>query len=126
MQLIFCNILPKTQIDDLIDFAETNLKSGLGMFRDTGIIECVILEITDLDTLSESYFGLMTFDTPNRGERAIRVLNGKKMLGRPVKVREYKHRAPGDRRITKDTQGLNRPEERRRKNLQFRYKKARS
>lgn len=125
MQLIFCNIQPKTSVEDLLDFAETHLKAGLGMFRDTGISECEIMEITDMDTLDSSYFGLITFENPDKGERALRVLNGKKLLGRPIKVREYKHRTPGDRRVTKETQGLNRPVDRRRKNLQFRYKKSR-
>ena len=125
MQLIFCNIQASTSIEELLDFAEAHLKAGLGRFRNAGISNCEIMEITDLDSLEVSCFGLMTFEDPAKGERAIRILNGKKLLGRPVKVREYKHRTPGDRRVNKDTQGLNRPVERRRKNLQFRYKKSR-
>jgi RNA recognition motif-containing protein len=125
VQLIFCNIQESTSVQELIDFAESMLKAGLGRFRETGIQHCEIMEITDQDSLDVSYFGLMTFADPDRANRAIRVLNGKKLMGKPIKVREYKHRSPGDRRVSRDTQGLNRPEDRRRKNLQVRYRRAR-
>lgn len=124
MRLIF-NIQSSIEIDDLLEFAESNLKAGLGRFRDTGITDCEIMQITDLDTGEANCFALLSFAKPAHGERALSVLNGKKLLGRPVRVREYKHRTPGDQRVTKEAQGLNRPEDRRRKNLQFRYKKAR-
>jgi hypothetical protein len=125
MKLVFCNIPMSTNVQELIDFAESILKAGLGRFRETGIEHCEIMEITDQDSLEVSYLGLMTFSNPDRGNRAIRALNGKKLMGKPIRVREYKHRTPGDQRIDTHTQGMNRPEERRSKNQQIRYKRAR-
>jgi RNA recognition motif-containing protein len=118
--VIFCNIPTKTTLSELLEFAlyKNDLVSRL-MKRSVEIANYDILEVMDEQTGRQEFHGLVTYAHLKDAHRAIAKLNGKKLHGKPITVREFQHRSPGDRRIKPRAQGLNRPEERRRKQLQI-------
>jgi hypothetical protein len=120
MQVIFCHIPSKTSLSELVVFAQSGVKSLFSFLRKPELVSFEILEIVDRDSLVEEFHGLVTYASPNDAEKAIEALNGKLLHGKPIKVRAYVHRSPGDRRVKAKTMGLNRPEENRRPNLDVR------
>jgi hypothetical protein len=114
MILILCKIPPVSSVEDLRQFVLKNTKC-LNPFKKTvEISNCEILEILDQATGEREFHGLVNIPQFQQAQEAIARLNGRKLLGRPVTVREYVYRSPGDRRINARCQGLNRPEDRRR------------
>ncbi|MEO5342850.1 MAG: hypothetical protein H7842_05850 [Gammaproteobacteria bacterium SHHR-1] len=117
MQVIICHIPARIGLGELFAFAESGARSLLRFSRKPAVVDCEILEITNRRDLSQEFHGLVTYASPADGERAIKALNGKRLAGKLVVVRAYVHRRPGDRRVTADTSGLNRPENQRRQDL---------
>jgi hypothetical protein len=117
MQVIFCHIPARVSLNELFLFAESGVRPFLPFSRKPRVLDCEILEITHPKSLSQEFHGLVTFASPALAERAIRTLNGRKLGGKPITVRAYVHRRPGDRRVHQDTSGLNRPEDQRRQDL---------
>ena len=118
MQVIFCNIPADTTIPELVEFAQSGVKSYLSFLKKNPIVNYDFLDIKDDAEQRKEIHGLVTYATPEDGKRAIKSLNGKMLNGKPVRVKEYLSRSPGDKRINQSTQGLNRPEDRRRKKLE--------
>ena len=119
MLVIVCKIPAKTSLGELLEFALSCFNSWLPFQKGPEVNRYEILEILDGETNDLEYHGLINFQHAKDAEKAIKRLNGKKLRGSIVTVREYVHRSPGDRRVNKRTQGLNRPDERRRTSLQI-------
>ncbi|MEO5343463.1 MAG: RNA-binding protein [Gammaproteobacteria bacterium SHHR-1] len=120
MILILCNIPSVSSLDDLRQFIEKYSKSWNPLKRSVEVSGCEILEILDPTTGDRELHGLVNIPNFQQANAAIQRLNGRKLLGRPVRVREYVYRSPGDRRVNLRCQGLNRPEDRRRAQLKVR------
>lgn len=120
MQVIFCKLPPDTTLAELEAFAESGVKSYFALFKKSPIISCDFLDIQDEDAQRREVHGLVNFASDEDGQRAIKALNGKTLHGRPIRVKEFLSRSPGDKRVNMENRGLNRPEDRRRKNLEVR------
>ena len=114
MQVIFCNMPSKTTLHELATFARSGVRSVLSISRKEHIIGYEILDVLDKTDHHQEFHGIVTFASPAAGQKAIKALNGKKLHGKPLLVREYRYRSPGDQRVRKQSQGLNRPTDRRR------------
>lgn len=55
---------------------------------------CSILRITDPARGTEEYHGLLEIQPSRIAMQAMEVLNGKRIAGKPVEVRRYRHRSP--------------------------------
>lgn len=119
MDLIFSNIPANTTHRDLFLFAQEGARSWRPFARTPEITYCEILDIWDEDSGTVEYHGLVRFPDPEVAERALRRLNGRRFNGKKIFVREYLRRSPGDRRVTEDRLGRERPPERRRPNLKI-------
>lgn len=117
MQVIFCHIPSKTSLRELVQFAESTSKLSLPFLRKPNVVSYEILEISDSSKLHNEFHGLVTYATPKDAEKAIKLLNGKKIGGKVIEVRPYVHRSPGDKRINRNSSGLNRPENLRRASI---------
>lgn len=117
MDIFFRNIPAKTKLSDLEAFAAEGAKTWLSR-SEAQISRCEILEITDDETGITEYHGLVSVRDPKVGERMIKKLNRKVFMGKTIaEVREWSHRAPGDRRYREETLGMKKPDDRRRKSL---------
>lgn len=117
MQVIFCNIPSKTSLGELVNFAQSGIRPILPFLRKPQIVAYEILDITDKRKLLNEFHGLVTYANKIDAEKAIKALNGKKLHGKPIPVRTYVYRKPGDGRVKQNTQGLNRPDNQRREEL---------
>lgn len=118
MIVIFCRISTKASLNDLLAFAVSGSSSWNPFSKAPEVSSCEILEVCNEETGEQEFHGLVKFQRAKDAEAAIKRLNGRKLMGKHVTVREYLHRSPGDQRVKPKTQGLNRPEERRREDLQ--------
>jgi hypothetical protein len=118
MQVIILRIPAKTTLNEVLEFGLSCFKIWLPMQKGPEIDRYEILEIYDEESGTTEYHGLLRFPQEKEARKAIDRLNGKKLHGAIVQVREYVYRSPGDRRVDKRAQGLNRPEDRRRTALQ--------
>lgn len=119
MLVIILRIPAKTTLSEVLEFGLSCFKTWLPMQKGPEIDRYEILEIKDEEAGTTEYHGLLRFPQEKEARKAIERLNGKKIHGSIVQVREYFHRSPGDRRVEMRTQGLNRPEDRRRQNLEI-------
>jgi hypothetical protein len=122
MQAIICNIPGKISISELSAFVRAGVKPLLPFFSTPEVLKFEILEVKS--RYEVEYHGLIAFSTQKDMDVAIERLNGQKLYGKPVKVREYHHRSRADHRIDQDHQGYLRPEDRRREDLAIEKRSA--
>ncbi len=99
MDLFIDHIPGYTTPTDLYHFARKGARSWWQPFNKPNIVSCEIMEVYDEESEEYEYHGIVTFKSPTVGESAIRRLNNQHLHGFHVRVREFSHRAPGDRRF---------------------------
>ena len=87
--ILFIRKLPANTLpSELHHFVNPALKGGL--FRPSGsVTKAELLMLRDTRDNTLEFHGLVHIDSEAAGRRAIKLLNGKRLKGRPVTVREY-------------------------------------
>jgi RNA recognition motif-containing protein len=89
MILFVRNIPSHTLPDDLAHFAESAVENRLFSLTPGSITKCETLLIVDKHSNAFEYHGLVHIDNDKAAQRAIKLLNGNKLNGAVVSVREY-------------------------------------
>lgn len=98
MEILFSHIPSGISPEDLYAFVRNGLKT-FGLPIAIPVIEkCEILKVHDEEAREIEFHGLVKFQDPAAAEHAIQKLRGKLLNGQYVRVREFFHRTPGDRR----------------------------
>lgn len=97
--MIFIRNVPELTLrKDLIAFVTPALKALLS--PSGKVVKAEILVLLDARTKQMEYHGLVTVDSEKAGRRALKKLNGKRLNGRLVMVREFAIRSwRNDRRL---------------------------
>jgi hypothetical protein len=88
----------------------------------TAVCDCSILCITDPESGTREFHGLVEVQPAPTAMRAIEALNGEHLRGQPIEVRRYRHRSPprDDGRATATpANGAAAAPDRRRRNLKI-------
>lgn len=99
MEILFSHIPKDIKPEDLCLFVKDSLKTFGFSFGVPPIERCDVLEIYDQETREYEYHGVIKFKDPAMAEKAMKKLSGKLLDGQYVRVREFYHRTPGDRRV---------------------------
>jgi hypothetical protein len=105
MQIIILFIPPSATVKELKLFARSGLGSRWAFWLDRKINSCDILDIEDSKSKTAESHGLISVAHPEEAQQIISRLNGREFLGKPVEVREFHNRGPGDKRIGQITDG---------------------
>lgn len=99
MQIIILFIPPHATVEELRQFVRRGLGNPLAFWLKRSIGDCDILDIQDNSLGTRESHGLVSIADADMAERLIQNLNGRPFKGKPVEVRSYNNRTPGDRRI---------------------------
>jgi hypothetical protein len=99
MQIIILFIPPSATLKELRQFVRSGLGSPWAFWLDRKITACDILDIEDPKTKTGESHGLISVAHPEEAQQIISRLNGREFKGKPVEVREFHNRGPGDKRI---------------------------
>jgi hypothetical protein len=95
--MIFLRKLPEgVTKKELKNFIKTTVKEldSRPFSLKTAVCNCSILCISDPESGTREYHGLVEVQPATAAMRAIEALNGKRLRGQPVEVRRYRHRSP--------------------------------
>ena len=99
MQVIFLFIPVKTSLKELERYALSGVGFRLPFMRDTKILSCEILDISDKSNQTNESHGVVSYANPKDAHKAIEKLNGKAFKGKIIEVREFMNRSPSDKRV---------------------------
>ena len=123
MIILFRNVPAQTKDHHLAEFIEPALKAA--WFRKRIVIEELkVIHLHDQHSKTSEFHGLVTIQLEAAGRRVITRLNKKRLLGKPIIVREYHRRLwHNDPRVKHNPQNLEIPcrrnADRRRKKLEM-------
>ncbi|MEO5344190.1 MAG: RNA-binding protein [Gammaproteobacteria bacterium SHHR-1] len=98
MNIIITFIPNSTTLQELERFVRSGLGLPLAFWNKAKLRHCDILNILDRDTGGREAHGLAYFISDEAADQAVKALNGKKINGKPVEVRRFFYRRPGDQR----------------------------
>lgn len=99
MEILISHIASETTVDDIYHFVLTEMRRWWLPFQKCEILDCAILEIYDEEAREYEYHGVVKLGDFKSAEEAIERLSGRILNNRPVRVREFSRRSPGDRRF---------------------------
>lgn len=119
MDLFFRNIPANTKAEELRGFIVDGVRGWRPWAPALEMSRCDVIRITHEDSGLVEFHGLVTIRDQQMAELVIKKLNGRMLKEVPIEVREYTYRSPGDKRYTEELFGVDRPSDRRRKNLKI-------